>query len=789
MTFTPIFHCKINDFQTICQTGIRQDNTNYIHCGRKQLIEIPNFTRITNTFYDELVLNDNQIVEIHSNAFQGLRVKRLNLSGNKIRFISSQAFIELSNYLEELIIEFDSNYIHEIPNAIKTNLINLRSLKLINLNLIEIKNRTFIKYRKLEQLSIIKSQIKSIESDGLISLINLRYLNLEQNLLNDSSWNSLIKYLPNLEMLYLSQNNFNYLKKIHLTYLKILDLSSNGLQYIDRNIFQSLEKLYLQNNEINSLQLTFLLSLKNLKELNLDFNRLTFLPEKIFQTNSNLIYLSLQGNDLNHLTNYSFYGLNNLIHLNLARNRLQFLFNQQPFQYLNSLKILNLDRNLHMNIRKNILKNLSQNLIELSLQNCNLTKINFSLNFLFNLQRLKLSSNSLKELPKNFLNYSIISIDLQRNLFTSIPNLFENNSSNLIDLDLSSNQISYLNPYDLLKYPNLKIIGLTANPLDCNCHLQWIKQWLKENYEQDLIKFLQWTCAKPKHLFGKQLTIINEHDMICDENENIKQETTTTTTTTTESTLIRILSSTFVPLTSIKTNSIHTSTIESSLNELIIKDIIFNSNGILIISWEYMLSQLPKYYHIQIYDKNHHHMIYQRLIDGRQQSIEINMSDYIEQSSSIYIICINIEHKKYCRNIFLKKSNNNLIKSASLILSSNQQDNEQFIYLVGGILVGAILVCSILIIICYYRLHYYSKENRSKISSINCDENKSLTTFYYHPLNIISYPQQQSSNTSECSLHSSIDTNHLTNDPYHIYQQIPSVHNCQLHAKRTHILI
>ncbi len=111
--------------------------------------ELPNFTRITNTFYDELVLNDNQITEIPSNAFQGLRVRRLNLSGNKIRSISSQAFIELSNYLEELIIEFDSNYINEIPDAIKINLINLRSLKLIDLNLSQIKNHTFTKFRKL----------------------------------------------------------------------------------------------------------------------------------------------------------------------------------------------------------------------------------------------------------------------------------------------------------------------------------------------------------------------------------------------------------------------------------------------------------------------------------------------------------------------------------------------------------------------------------------------------------------------------------------------------------------
>ncbi|CAF0857197.1 unnamed protein product [Rotaria sordida] len=250
----PIYYCQ-TDFQTICQAGIRQDNTNYIHCGRKQLNAIPNFSRITNTFYDELVLNDNQITEIRHNAFQGLRVKRLNLSGNKIRSIDIRAFIELANYLEELIIEFDTNIHTDIPDAIKYNLINLRTLKLINLNLTIIKNNTFIKYRKLEELSIIKSNIKFIELNGFNSLNNLRSLHLDQNQLNDNIWFVLKKYLNNLEILTLSQNNLNILKEnFLLKNLKILDLSSNGIQIIERNFFENIlfiEKLYLQNNEFN----------------------------------------------------------------------------------------------------------------------------------------------------------------------------------------------------------------------------------------------------------------------------------------------------------------------------------------------------------------------------------------------------------------------------------------------------------------------------------------------------------------------------------------------------------
>jgi hypothetical protein len=196
-----------------------------------------------------------------------------------------------------------------------------------------------------------------------------------------------------------------------------------------------------------------------------------------------------------------------------------------------------------------------------------------------------------------------------------------------------------------------------------------------------------------------------------------------------------------------------------------------------------MLLPLPKYYQIEIYDEHHRDLIYQRLVDGEKRSIDIDISNSLTQFPSINIVCINIQEKISCRKVSLQSNN---IKSASLVLSSNKQyDNEQFLYLIGGILLGAILVCSILIIICYCRLHHNSE---NQLSTLNPHE-KSVKTFFYHPLNIISYPQQQSNHTSECSLHSSTDTSHLPNDPYHIYQQISSVQNCQIHPTRTHVLV
>lgn len=215
----------------------------------------------------------------------------------------------------------------------------------------------------------------------------------------------------------------------------------------------------------------------------------------------------------------------------------------------------------------------------------------------------------------------------------------------------------------------------------------------------------------------------------------------------------------------------------------------------LTITWDYLLSTLPRYVHLQIYDENNRVVILQRLIDGEQRSIEIDIKDYLKESSPVYMICLNIRHNKYCRNAQLQQQT----KSSPLVLTSNKPDNHQslqFLILLGGIFLGAIFVCVILIIVCCWRIRQISREKFSdsveKLPTNTLYHPPPHSSIFYRPLNIISYPQQQqqpSCDTSECSIHSSTDTSQLASDSYHIYQQIPSVYNCQLNPTRTHILI
>jgi len=78
----------------VCQSGIREDNTNYIYCARRSLTEIPLFSK-NNVVYDELVLTDNRIKSLDSNSFTRIKVKKIYLNGNPINFIDEKAFQSL----------------------------------------------------------------------------------------------------------------------------------------------------------------------------------------------------------------------------------------------------------------------------------------------------------------------------------------------------------------------------------------------------------------------------------------------------------------------------------------------------------------------------------------------------------------------------------------------------------------------------------------------------------------------------------------------------------------------
>ena len=112
----------------------------------------------------------------------------------------------------------------------------------------------------------------------------------------------------------------------------------------------------------------------------------------------------------------------------------------------------------------------------------------------------------------------LLAIDLQRNQLTQIPSKFP---SSLRELELGNNRLTHipLNHQTFQQLSQLITLDLNSNPLHCDCHIKSIYHWLLTHFQPELVPYVQWMCATPEHLSGKQLGSLLDHHFICSEKQ------------------------------------------------------------------------------------------------------------------------------------------------------------------------------------------------------------------------------------------------------------------------------
>ncbi|CAF1242958.1 unnamed protein product [Rotaria sordida] len=732
----------------LCQSGIRDDGSNYVHCARKSLSEIPDFSshRLFNLAFDELILSDNAITHIHANVFHNLRIKRLVMSGNRLKSIDKNAFRELENYLEQLTLEFDSTIVDTIPEAIKTNLANIRSLTLTGLNLRILPTNTFEYMKKLEILSLKSCNLQTIEHNAFYSIEKqLRHLYLDYNQL-DNRISMIINRVITLETLSLSHNHINqYELNLVNKNLRYLDLSYNGLMKLSLTNMTNLQILNVQNNLLTSEQING--SIPNqLKELILDFNSIRIFNKNLITEKNSLETLSLQSNDFLLNNSNTFRHLHKLKRLNLARNNIKTI-PKGLFKFTYSLEHLNMDRNPLFPLSIDTFSGIESSLRNISFQSCSLTSNSLpAFSRLINLERLKLQSNLLTEIkPDNFFSSmsQLIGIDLQRNQLITIPSEFP---STLRELELGHNRLTILpfNNQTFKKLSQLITLDLSSNPLQCDCHIKSLYHWLLTHYQSELVPYVQWICAQPKELSGKQLGSLLEHEFQC---ENISIKTTTTTTT---------ITSDYLELTT-EYDKI------SSFNAWL-KD-----SETAILEWSYISSPLK----LIVYENN-----YKLPILYLNSSENYFLLEKLKSSTN-YTLCLQINEQYSCRN--LVTPNKQEIKFEQKVLSlsssssSSSKSNEKTLlndiqYLIMGIACGIVFVLLILLFVVIFIIKQRHKFFHNSSKTIATDS-------YYQTTGSDTTQIGGSCSIEERSINGS--TNHQsTITPMFYYCRSPPITNC-----------
>lgn len=552
----------------------------------------------TNTLYwlielESLWLNNNSVVSIEPFSFKNItKLKQIDFRANQIQRVGPYAFAGLPHLESILLWNNKIQYINEkaFDGAKSLKHINLSfnkltaipalgrlpSLEMLGLYVNDITDATFpLSYRhsrNLQNITLSKNSISSLNGDTFKSLTDLSLSNLLliQNHLNETTVDA-FRHFKSIATLRIGRNPFGMgvlettVKSLLGKHLLALDLSSltnfdsailynitlilkrtmvtdlivkgNSIPVLPSKVFYGMDKLLLldlSKCQIHRTQTDSFNGLPKLKELDLQNNKLTYVPHNLPTT---LQYLHLDNNQISTLCDLSFSKLHHLKELTISKGGVTTLM-QDSFHGLHNLQKLDLSSNLihilpgrlfgslHMlkklNLAANDLKyiqhspsrfaNLTSLIhLDLSDNHCYFISKDF-FNDLSTLQHLLLQGNNLSSVISsdeegNVFRHlvKLTKLDLMQNEVTHLPDAllqeqkhlkflsFQGNkitgwgkdlfksTKHLQVLDMSDNLISSLTIDILQELPTSLIsLDIAGNPFSCDCNLRDFRDWIKK---------------------------------------------------------------------------------------------------------------------------------------------------------------------------------------------------------------------------------------------------------------------------------------------------------------------
>nr|WNA22116.1 Toll-like receptor 1 [Altica viridicyanea] len=385
---------------------------------------------------------------------------------------------------------------------------------------------SFLPVRQLERLDLSCNNIWSFPENIFCPLINLAYLNVSENRLQDVSDLGFREKAPGLpqplisvaedEQPHQTESARTLSNSCNLD-IQVLDASYNHFVLIPPSgfsVIRRLRELYLHNNEISMVADRALAGLKSLQIFDLSNNKIVALPSELFKDSvTSIKEIYLQNNSISVLAPGLFANLEQLLALDLSKNLLTSSWiNADTFSGLIRLVLLNLSynriskldttffRDLYtlqiLNLEHNSLEMIPadtfapmNNLHTLILSYNKITYLDaYSLNGLYVLSLLALDNNLLEGIhPEAFRNCSSLQdLNLNGNLLKSVPlalkdmrlmrtvdlgeNLVESledpgfrGMNNLYGLRLIGNKLTNISKRIFSDLPALQILNLARN--------------------------------------------------------------------------------------------------------------------------------------------------------------------------------------------------------------------------------------------------------------------------------------------------------------------------------------
>ncbi|XP_053353400.1 toll-like receptor 7 [Clarias gariepinus] len=333
---------------------------------------------------------------------------------------------------------------------------------------------------------------------------------------------------------------------------KTLDLSRNNIFFLHSRFLNlgELRCLNLSGNAMSqALNGSEFIYLKNLKYLDFSHNRLDLMFSSAFKELSNLVVLDISHNNyyfeaegLTHMLNFT-QNLNKLTKLIMNHNQISTSTNMEMqslsleymefkgnrldllwrdgdtryhsyFKKLMALKSLDISHNNLNFIPNQVFQNLPETLEEFNITNNKLKSFYWDgLRFLPNLMVLDLSGNQLTSVPLKLSNCSksIETLVLRKNQISRLSTEFLQDAFSLKKLDLSYNQIKYIEESSFPEgiIDKLEVLFLNNNRFVCSCNATWFVRWINRTSVNIPRLATDVNCASPGTQRGQSVISLN----------------------------------------------------------------------------------------------------------------------------------------------------------------------------------------------------------------------------------------------------------------------------------------
>lgn len=572
LTVVDLSNNKINNIKTGSFVNVM--NIKKLLLNGNQLTSFKGEFFNTGTSLEVLDISNNQLSYLFPSSFKiHPRLREISAKNNKFNFFPSELISSLQ-YLE--MVDLSDNNLKAIDELDFARLPKLRILLLAHNEIDEVNEMSFHNSTQLQIIDLSYNKLDRLGDRTFEGLVRMEMLNLEGNLLNDLP-DSIFERsrLQMLENINLARNNFELapLKSLQRQYFFVssVDLSHNKLKEIpaDDSIMVNIKKLDLSFNPLTEEAIRNVLSepktvrdlnlagtgIQNvvqletpfLNSLNVSYNNITTLNEKVFARTTLLETLDVSYNRIEDLTNLRNVWplLKNIQSLNMSgnpiigisENDLDGLVTLKRFSMHDLRQCVRIEKNAFKNLRnlsyldaynypklgyidiKGLLKN-TMSIEEINIETKDASIGSEQLHTILNprLRELGIWGSRLRSVSSGTfsgLKGDYVLIRLRNTSITILPPaiFFPVPRSSHVSLDVTGSQLTTLNPQLLTSIDDrrgdLKILGLETNPLVCDCSARALRRWLPAHMA--MVK-----CTAPQHLQGKLLAETADDELTCD---------------------------------------------------------------------------------------------------------------------------------------------------------------------------------------------------------------------------------------------------------------------------------